>query len=229
MAAQINRSRLLGVGGSVAAHLAFFVIVVWSLRTPGPPPEPPALRVGLVPLSALTAPPPPARTGRARDRTPAPDPVAVTPQPIAGAGPPVPAGAPQSNPGPDQHPDIAAVRAALRAAVGCANQHLLQLTPDERARCADRFARRTDQDSPWGPPIPADKLARYDAEIQARKAARRPDMLGCVLAFDASRVKPVSGPGYGEKLGPLPCYTGDGRALKSEDIRKGQPRPDLPP
>lgn len=227
MAAHINRSRLLGATGSVAAHLIFIAILAWSLRTPDPQPEPKALRVVLVPWLSLKSAQPERAVQALTEILPAAVPTEGSPGTTPAATRSTAAPAPV--PAMEEHADGAAVRAVLRAALGCSHERLLQLTAAERARCADQLVEEAGSNVSWGPPIRADKLAMYNAEVEARRLARRPDLLGCVLPFDASGFKPVSGPGYGTKLGPLPCYTGDGRALKSDDIRKGEPRSDWPP
>lgn len=229
MGEPINRSRAWGAAGSIAAHIVIATVAIWSLRTPGPPAEPQTVRVNLIPLSALAT-TPRARHRAARTEPPQPRPPPVPPKQGAEAAPvsPRPSAIPP-NPAPDHPDNVSTARAFLRAAVGCANEERLQLTAAERARCADRFANAADPNRPWGLPISVGKRAAYDAEVEARKLARRPDLMGCVLGFDAGGIKPVSGPGYGEKLGPLPCYTGDGRALKSQDIHKGQVRSDPGP
>ncbi len=227
MAAQFNRSRILGALGSVAAHLAFVAIVLWSVKTPGPPPEPRPMRVALVPWASLQTQP----RGRATHKPPLIPPPTAPARPAAEniRAPLRPATEPAPTSPVDESSGNAAVRAVLRAALGCSHEGLLHLSAAEQARCADRLAHQPDPGVSWAVPTSAAKRAVYDADIQARRLARRPDLLGCVLPFDGSGFKPVSGPGYGTKLGPLPCYTGDGRALKSQDIRKGESGSDWPP
>jgi hypothetical protein len=60
------------------------------------------------------------------------------------------------------------VRALLRGTVGCDYDAIVHLTPDEKARCAERFAAGAKKATPFMA-TPAEKLAGYMEEVAANE------------------------------------------------------------
>lgn len=114
------------------------------------------------PAPAMAVAPPP-RT------TPAPPPPTGSAGPAAGVqGTEAPAGAAAG-----VGPAAGDLRGLLREALGCAHAQMMDLSPTERARCAERLglASRT---APRFDPIPAEKRAYYDAVAKAYAEGRAP-------------------------------------------------------
>ena len=110
-------------------------IALWSLRTPGPPPEPKAVLVQLIPPPLPLVTPKPPRSGGARGRP------MVPPQPPPRREAPAGAVAPPPIASPSVEEEAAsAVRSTLRAALGCEHADLLGLSPEERQHCQEKMA-----------------------------------------------------------------------------------------
>ena len=139
MAARLTRRRIWGVAGSLAAHLVLLAIALWSLRTPGPPPEPNAVQVQLVapPLYLVQPRPPRAGAGRGRAMSPSQPP----PRHEAPARPAAP---PPIAVPPEEEGATGAVRSTLRAVLGCEHADLLGLSPEERQHCQEKMAGQKD-------------------------------------------------------------------------------------
>ena len=133
MAARITKGRLWGVAGSVAAHLVVLAFALWSLRTPGPPPEPRAVQVELAPPSLPLV----RRFPRPAPRRPA-GPFRVPPRAVTAAGHASPE--PSFAPSPAEEDAAGAARATLRSALGCAHADFLGLSPEERQHCQEKAA-----------------------------------------------------------------------------------------
>ncbi len=134
--ARISRGRLWGVAGSIAAHVVLLAIALWSLRTPGPPPEPNTVQVQLVRPSLPLARPKPPRAvlepGRRASVPLIPPPRSQAPE---GAAAPPPIAVPS-----EEEEATGAVRSTLRAALGCEHAALLGLSAEERQRCQEKMA-----------------------------------------------------------------------------------------
>jgi len=184
------------IGASVVAHLAVLVVVLLqrpTLRIPVEPSGPPQAIIPILILPRVPAPaaghgsaPAPIQLHRrpprnADDFPPiaplivpteekpaeAPSPARVEAAPKAQAAPAVPADA---------------VRATLRATLGCADARLAGLSREERAGCAERLGHGAREDAYLAPALSADKRALLDqagaAKMARKNAAERPMAAG---------------------------------------------------
>jgi hypothetical protein len=128
------RDRVLAVAASVVAHLAFLVLLLAHLGSALPRDETPPMEVTLVapwqksPLSPASAARPSTHTAPATTQ-----PKETRPEPALA---PPPAQAPAASPTPAPN-----LGAALRGRLGCDHASLVDLSPAERQRCQDRFAK----------------------------------------------------------------------------------------
>ena len=168
------RDRALAVAASVVAHLVFLALLLARLGSELPRDETPPMEVTLVAPWEKPAPRPAPAAQPRTHATPTPTrPVETRPEPAlvqTPAAPPVIAAAPAPNLG-----------AALRGRLGCDHASLVDLSPAERQRCQERFARSSES----GPAKPLD-LSRGGAIVERSREpflARKPHN-GCVPNLD---------------------------------------------
>ena len=260
--ARRRRRAAPAVAASLLAHVGALAWLALTLPRPATPPAAaqPEFKVRLSrpPASAGAEGAPRSRrvarstaltaTTEARRTTapaqPAPS-TAIAPPPVAKPSPTPPSLSKAPAPG-AQGPPAAAegggagltagdLRGLLRGALGCDHAQLMDLSPAERARCAERLglASRT---APRIDPIPAEKRAYYDAVADAYAKARAPpgnaprmfgaapgrtaldDRGGLMIPMPVCAMKFGIPRGYKSyhdvpphalklgKLGPIPCF-----------------------
>jgi hypothetical protein len=238
-----SRARSLGAAVSLLAHLAFLALTIVGLQgAPGALPPGPAVDVELITASPAT---PSARTrsgtsstvqATATERQP------ITPPPIAerssgAAALPAPAPLSEAAPIADAPPVPAppappsALASALRGSIGCDHSGLLGLSPAERERCRDRFAKTgkvpadltaleglawvaLSRDGAAG--LDPEKRAAFDAAWKADHSPQHMAALGCFMRFGGGKVEWLR-PSEGFRLGRLPCYFVAPKATLSAD------------
>jgi hypothetical protein len=192
-----------GVAASVLLHLIFVAVAILSLPRQGPPPEPPAARITLVPLARLL----PRRVElKPRADRSAPAAQAASPRPLS--PPPLAAPASPALAAPAaEGQDLGKVREMLRGSVGCSEEQFLHMSQKERDRCAKWRLAQVKPGLEIPAPIAAEKRAWYDAIAAARAAPDHPPGVVC-----------FGKPAHGLKLGPLPCYVEPPKGPLTEDV-----------
>jgi hypothetical protein len=179
------------IAASIAAHLGVLVAVLLQRPTLRIPIEPSGPPEAIIPILILPRAPPPAegrgaapapiqlhrRPARNADEFPPVAPLIVPTEEKPVEAPPAARAeiAPKVQAAPAPPSD--AVRATLRATLGCADSKLAGFTGEERAGCAERFGRGAREDAYLAPALSAEKRAILDqagaAKLAQKNAAER--------------------------------------------------------
>jgi hypothetical protein len=231
-----RRRTLWTVAGSLTAHAVVLALVAIQHPTLSIPLEPSGPPEPIIPILLMPRTPPQASGAGTRpapiqlhrrtipDREESPP---VTPL-IAPAAKPLPA-APGPSPAAGREPSQAsqtpasdAVRATLRATLGCTESRLAGLGRDERQSCFDRLGHGAHEERYLPPQLSADKRALLDQAANAKMAQKT----AAERAAPAARINPPPPDYDGEPVtGPNPY----GPLEHPSSKRAAQVLPRLPP